>query len=104
MGLQEKLRRWRSRDLLGLVLVRVTEALDEMRDLKELIMATAQELRDKMAAIQVGLDGISTDVQSLKDIIAGAGGPGLNAAETEEVSQLAQGILDRVTAIDQSTP
>lgn len=66
-------------------------------------MAAIDDLRAAAAAAQFSLDGIQTDINTLKDLLAGSGTGGLTAAETAEALELVNAIAARTSAIDLQT-
>ena len=60
------------------------------------IMATQQEILDKLAAANASLDGIQADILSLKQMIA-------NGADLTAISDAVNALADKAGAIDAQT-
>jgi len=81
----------------------VVEALEELKTQGEGIMATQQELSDKLDAIPPVLDAIVADEQALKDQIAAltAGQP-VTQEQLDAMTAKVDGVLSRLQGIDAS--
>jgi hypothetical protein len=67
-------------------------------------MSIIEDLRDQFTAASISLDGIATDIQALKDLLAAGDPNGLNAADTAEALALATSLAARTASIDSQTP
>lgn len=65
-------------------------------DQQEIIMATEQEILDKLAAASASLDGIQTDIIALKDMIA-------NGADLSTISAAVDALAAKAAGIDSQT-
>ena len=87
--------------------VRINEVyalLQELFNRMGEIMAAIDDLRAANTRAQTAIDGISTDLQTLKDLLANAGSGGLNAADTAEALTMATALADRLNTIDIAYP
>jgi ABC-type transporter Mla subunit MlaD len=84
----------------GAAIASLNEVLTLLRGLNqktETIMATEQEILDKLAATSASLDGIQADITSLKDLVDGG-------ASLDAISAAVNALADKAAGIDSQTP
>jgi len=64
---------------------------------QETIMATMQEILDRLAAANASLDGIQADIADLKALVAGG-------ADLTAISDAVNALADKAAGIDSQTP